>query len=206
MSPVPVRIVKVGGSLLDVEDLGERLRNWLDQQSPARNVLVVGGGQFIDEIRRLDRVHRIHEATIHQLCLFALGVTGRLLASILPISQTVSQLADFDRISACGGPALMDTELILRELDQSSHTAPLPSSWRVTSDSIAAHIAEAVHATELALLKSTDPPQPASVRNLQAKEYFDAHFLAAAGNRSVVRCVNFRDPGCPQWHIDLAVS
>ena len=46
-----IRVVKVGGSLLDLPQLPQKLRMWLAAQSPAHNVLVVGGGPLVEQVR-----------------------------------------------------------------------------------------------------------------------------------------------------------
>jgi len=38
MTRLPIRVVKVGGSLFDLPDLAERLHNWLGEQTPAHQV------------------------------------------------------------------------------------------------------------------------------------------------------------------------
>ena len=46
MTAVPVRIVKVGGSLLDFPQLVPSLERFLGCQSPAATVMVCGGGPW----------------------------------------------------------------------------------------------------------------------------------------------------------------
>ena len=48
-------VVKVGGSLFDHPQLGPGLRAYLDSLTPARVLLVPGGGDFADSVRKLDR-------------------------------------------------------------------------------------------------------------------------------------------------------
>ncbi|MEM7558752.1 MAG: hydantoinase/oxoprolinase family protein, partial [Planctomycetota bacterium] len=54
MSSSEVRVVKVGGSLLDIPNLGDRLASWLSQQPRAVSLFVVGGGGLVDAVRDLD--------------------------------------------------------------------------------------------------------------------------------------------------------
>lgn len=50
-------VVKVGGSLFDLPDLGPRLRAWLKTLRTADVLLVPGGGPTADVVRSLDRAH-----------------------------------------------------------------------------------------------------------------------------------------------------
>jgi len=64
----------------------------------------------------------------------------------------------------------------------------LPHAWSVTSDSIAARLAQAVAAGELVLLKSAAPPP-----DLGAADYVDEWFATAARDVPSVRIVNLRE-------------
>jgi hypothetical protein len=48
---VPIRVVKLGGSLLDLEELPERLTRWIAAQRAMASVMVVGGGWLADALR-----------------------------------------------------------------------------------------------------------------------------------------------------------
>ena len=65
----------------------------------------------------------------------------------------------------------------------------LPASWEVTSDSIAAWLAEGLGAGELVLLKSSEPTLP-TPSEWATSGYVDAYFLEASANLPVVRAVS----------------
>ena len=77
-------VVKVGGSLYDLPDLGPRLQRWLNHV-PANDVLIVpGGGPAADVIRDLDRIHHLGEENAHWLALEALRLNAHFIARLLP--------------------------------------------------------------------------------------------------------------------------
>ena len=76
--PSSVVVVKVGGSLYDLPDLGSRLRAWLTEQCAGDDVVLVpGGGGTADVIRHFDRVHGLGEETSHWLALRALTLNAQ---------------------------------------------------------------------------------------------------------------------------------
>ncbi len=62
----------------------------------------------------------------------------------------------------------------------------LPHSWSVTTDSIAARIADVLQADELVLLKSSEPPDDPD----EMRGYVDEYFPIAARNLKKIRFVN----------------
>ena len=87
---VAVIVVKVGGSLYDLPDLGDRLRRFL---APLTGpvLLFPGGGITVDTIRELDRIHRLGEEASHWLALAACSVNGMMLARLLPGTPIVDE-------------------------------------------------------------------------------------------------------------------
>lgn len=122
-------VVKVGGSLYDLPDLGERLSQFFTSLDDDI-ILVPGGGGAADTVRGWDRVHRLDAKASHWLAIQAMDLAGGLLR----------QLTDKN---------ILQVEQFAREHDV------LPCSWNVTSDSIAAHVASILNASLLVLLKST---------------------------------------------------
>ena len=90
------RVIKLGGSLLEYGDLVGELRRWLAAQSPAQNLLVVGGGAMADAVRRADRLHGLGETAAHWLCVRAMGVNSRLIAALLPEADYVTSLDELN--------------------------------------------------------------------------------------------------------------
>jgi aspartokinase-like uncharacterized kinase len=194
-----IRVIKLGGSLLKLPGLGERLKTWLARQSPARNVIVVGGGPFVDELRALDQAHHLGDEACHWLAIRAMSLTARLLHALLGEWKLVTHLNELSEPD--GGPTIVDPWHFLRS-DEASLAGPkLPHSWAVTSDSIAARLASRLAAEELVLLKSCLPP--GDVRHSTEGPYVDDYFRAAARGLAV-RCVNLRDTDWPERRLDVS--
>ncbi|MBC7855233.1 MAG: hypothetical protein IAF94_17525 [Pirellulaceae bacterium] len=185
--PLSVRVVKVGGGLFRyqpeahaketaAQELPAALASWLARQSPAVHVLVAGGGEFADAVRRADAAHGLGDEAAHWLCVDALSDSARLLGGLVKVS-VVTRLKEIP----CSLPSLciFDPAPFLHASD------PLPHTWAVTSDSIAARIAEHLAASELVLLKSCLPASGVA-------GYVDEYFPVAAANLARVRCVNLR--------------
>ena len=191
-----VRVVKLGGSLLDLAGLADLLRRWLSVQSPAANVVVVGGGALADVVRRMDGVHRLEQRTSHHLCLEAMGMTARMVEQLLPEAKLVLTLKQLDERLGRDYLSILDVRRFM-EQDQAHSAEPLPEHWDVTSDSIAARVAGVIAAEELVLLKSTLPGQLHDLQQLSDGGYVDRYFPRAASDLSI-RCVNLRDSNFEQ--------
>ncbi|MCC7086322.1 MAG: hypothetical protein IT427_15065 [Pirellulales bacterium] len=192
-----MRVLKLGGSLLDWPPLVVALRRWLALQAPAMNVLVVGGGELAEAIRRLDAVHRLPPRDAHWLAAATMQITARLFARLLAESRGIWPYADIAaQRREETGVLIFDSWQFLREVEPTLPGERLPESWDATSDSIAARVAAALHADEFVLLKSALPPAACAAldgRELAAAGYVDAAFPRIAAGLSCVRCVNLRD-------------
>ncbi len=143
-------ILKIGGSLsrgnglaalcLEISRLGQR-----------RPLLVVpGGGEFADLVRKIYARYTLSESTAHCMALLAMDQYGYVLSQLIPGSSRVKNLAEARRIAESGSPSILlpSAEII--------HADPLPHSWEVTSDTIAAWVAYATGCRRLVLLKDVD--------------------------------------------------
>lgn len=188
-----VRVVKVGGSLFGFEHLPERGQAWLAQQPPGVTVFIGGGGDLVQPLRAVHERFSLDEESSHWLAVRAMTVTSRLLAKLLDVElverfEVVEQLIREERPTAC----VLDCEQFLRSREAQSDGAPLTRDWKCTSDSIAARIAEVLHADELVLLKSTPLTSDANYQEAARLGLVDQHFPQAVKVLKQIRWVNLR--------------
>jgi 5-(aminomethyl)-3-furanmethanol phosphate kinase len=136
-------VVKIGGGLGDdalpglcaaLGELGER----------HRLLVVPGGAGFADAVREADRRFGLDADTAHRMAILGMEQFGWLLSDLIPGAERCADLA-----LAGTGPTKVLLPAGLR-------LEGLPASWQVTSDSIAAWVAERVGAERLALVKAVD--------------------------------------------------
>lgn len=191
----PFRVIKLGGSLLDMNGLVPALRCWRAAQRPMSDVMLVGGGDLADVVRRAFARHALSEEAAHWLCIRLLGVTAELVARLLPEGVLVKRFAQLLRPQDEPRLVIFDPERFLREEEPALSPEPLPHTWDVTSDSIAARLARCLAADELVLLKSSLPGAVSGVADLVAAGYVDRYFSQAAAGLPAIRCVNLRNEG-----------
>ncbi len=198
----PCRVIKVGGSLLEWPALAHRLGTWLAAQPPLPNLIVAGGGELADAVRQLDHRCALPPAAAHWMAIRAMDVNALVLSQLLPAASTRLQVRAWDRPPPDShGCWLLMAEHFVRHDDPRSARTPLPCGWQVTSDSIAARLAEACQAQELVLLKSTLPENRrarGSVQDLTQTGLVDPYFATAAAPLGTIRIVNLRAPGFPE--------
>jgi (4-(4-[2-(gamma-L-glutamylamino)ethyl]phenoxymethyl)furan-2-yl)methanamine synthase len=154
-------IVKVGGSLLAH---GEALRVVLDLLGRSSRTLVVpGGGPYADDVRAAYSRGDLDDHGAHWAAVVAMEQYAGVLVDRLPRAVRVTTSREATVAMACGRLPVLMAEGWLREAD------PLPHSWDVTSDSIAAWVAGQAGARRLVLVKA-----PGATGNL-----VDAYFERA---------------------------
>lgn len=172
-SRIPTPILKIGGSLLVQPDwpafLNE-LVSVLDQP-----LIIVGGGAVVDGLRAIDAASPQPSWLMDDLAIDAMSLTARIVAHALDLVITDSPHAR--------SLAVLDVAAWLT-------TAPappnLPATWDVTSDSIAAAVADA-SSRGLILAKSTPPPRDAmALQDLATSGWVDAWFPKAAARLATI--------------------
>ncbi len=156
MSPV---IVKLGGSLLTLPDLCERLDAVVNLLSPRHVLFIVGGGAAADVIRRLDDVCGLTATQAHWDAIAAMTLNAAILSRVSTCLPVVSNRIDADTAWRQLNAVLLDTSAFLRE-EMRLHSRALPESWSVTSDSIAAFVAIHWPAKQVVFCKACDLMSP----------------------------------------------
>ena len=193
MNGLTVRVVKVGGSLFELPNVSERLDIWLRKQSDAHHVLITGGGKLVDQVRQWHSINPWDEEQAHWLCIELMSVTARLLQLRIPQTPIINDVEQLRRRFTEPGCSIFDSFSWLRHGEPTASGQPLPASWDVTSDSIAARLATVLRANELVLLKSTSPSDQANLHQLAEAGFLDAAFPVFAADIPAIRFVNLRD-------------
>jgi aspartokinase-like uncharacterized kinase len=141
-------VVKVGGGLLAFPGhLDAVLAALADAASTSRVLIVPGGGPFADAVRAVDRELTLSDDAAHWMAVLAMDQYAHLLVSRLRSAGLASDAAGIAAELDQGRLPVLAPSRWLRDAD------PLPHSWDVTSDSIAAWVAGEVGARRLVLVK-----------------------------------------------------
>jgi aspartokinase-like uncharacterized kinase len=194
-------VVKVGGSLYELSDLGPRLWRWLAEQTAAAVLLVPGGGAAADVVRGLDRRHSLGEEAAHWLALHALRLNAHFLAELLARANpgrpaiVTGAISDLSGLWRAGKLPILDA-LAFAHADEHREGC-LPHCWDVTSDAVAARVAVVAQAGRLVLLKSAPAPAGQDWQEAGRRGYVDPYFSrvlsTAAGSGLEVEAVNLRE-------------
>jgi aspartokinase-like uncharacterized kinase len=143
-------VVKVGGGLGGGagDDALKALCDALGELGERHPLLVVpGGAGFADAVRDADRRFGLPAATSHRMAILGMEQFGWLLSELIPRAVRCAGLARVRELAGGRAAVLLPAGLPLDAL---------PASWQVTSDSIAAWVADRLGARRLVLVKQVD--------------------------------------------------
>jgi 5-(aminomethyl)-3-furanmethanol phosphate kinase len=143
-------VLKIGGSLSRGGTLEELCRKISSLGEHHRLLVVPGGGRFADQVRSAYQQYNLDETTAHRMALLAMDQYGYLLNQLIAGSSLQADLPSASQAAEPGHVAIL---LPSRPVFQ---TDPLPHSWEVTSDTIAAWVAQQTNSQRLILLKDVD--------------------------------------------------
>lgn len=164
---------KIGGSLCSMPDLADRLRRLLALRPESKPLLIAGGGEAADVVRKWDRVHALGEERAHRLALRSLDLCEALLLELLPETRLAPDRFAAQAVWQQGQIPIVHSRGVLEEEPEAWE---LPHSWRVTSDSIAAWIAACWRVDELVLVKSAPLPVAMTVHDAARAGLVDDYF------------------------------
>lgn len=146
----PIWVVKIGGSLLGSPEL----ERWLDvaaKYGDGKVIIVPGGGIFSDAVREAQKLFKISDTCAHRLAVLAMDQFGLMLANMNPALATARTECEIDeRTWQHRGIIWLPSHMVLAD-------DSIPHSWDVTSDSLAAWLADKLGAQHLVLVKSDKP-------------------------------------------------
>jgi hypothetical protein len=156
-------VLKVGGSLNRRTRL-EVLCREISRLGERHALLVVpGGGEFADQVRKVYLRYALDETAAHCMALLAMDQYGYLLNRLIAGSLLTADLPSARQAAESGRVAiLLPSALVIR-------ADPLPHSWQVSSDTIAAWVAHLACCQRLVLLKDVDGLLASSAMELIAE-------------------------------------
>lgn len=167
-------VVKIGGSLLSS---ATRLATVVAILARARRpiVIVPGGGPFADQVREAQKHHDASERAAHRMALVAMHQTGLLIEDMQSRFIAVDTVASIRRtLEANRIPVWLPLKL-------AADDATIPVDWSVTSDALAARLAERLRFEAVLLIKSRCVPLGPSAAELAADGIVDTVFGDVVG-------------------------
>jgi 5-(aminomethyl)-3-furanmethanol phosphate kinase len=142
----PEAVIKIGGSLSRGSRLPELCLEISRIGATHPLLIVPGGGKFADQAREAYRKFHLTETAAHRMALLSMDQYGYVLNHLIENSHlTVDPLE-----RQPGRVSVLLPSAMIFESD------PLPHSWEVTSDTIAAWVAQQIGCPQLVLVKDVD--------------------------------------------------
>lgn len=189
------RVIKIGGSLLTRDALGRSIQAWVRRQPPAETFAIVGGGEMIEAVRRLDAAFACDPAWLHWQCVAMLRFTFEWLGQQLDdwqLHATAEQFEGLQSQLAFGDAPSVDNHLVdVKSFYRLGSAGPLPENWTTTTDAIAGWLSVLLDADELVLLKSCDVDEHQTLVELAEQGVIDSALPILADKLPPVRFVNF---------------
>jgi 5-(aminomethyl)-3-furanmethanol phosphate kinase len=178
-------LIKFGGSLCEPQVLPPLAKVIRRLAATVPVTILPGGGPFANAVRDWDRRQHLGDTTSHWMAIAAMDQFGRFLES----GGFGVAVYDPAMLGANGTPRIFLPYRFLHETD------PLPHSWSVTSDSIAAYLASVFRINRLVLLKATDgPTSPCSVSTAVEASLIDSSFNQYLNENTECWIVNGNSP------------
>ena len=150
------QVVKIGGSLFPnyAINLAEKLKN-------TGSVIILGGGEFANLIRKYNGDVNFSEETNHWAAIDCMDIIAKLVNDKVDSTKLAYSIDEVNEISDEGfTPIFVVSEFLKRE-------DPFECSWDVTSDSIAAYVSHILNANLLIVtnvngIYTQEPKEPGS--------------------------------------------
>jgi aspartokinase-like uncharacterized kinase len=162
-------VVKIGGSL----SRDPLLQTWLSELTElggGRVVVVPGGGGFADQVREHQAIWRFDDLAAHNMAVLAMAQHALMMQGLCRRLVVAATEAQIRHALHEGRTAVWAPFGLLRQ------EADTLTSWDVTSDSLAAWLANRLNAERLLIVKSCEIDPACDVEQHTAKGVLDNRF------------------------------
>jgi aspartokinase-like uncharacterized kinase len=161
-------VVKVGGSLAETGRLAGILSMIAAAKRPV--IVVPGGGQFADKVRDLQNVMQLDDKSAHKLAMLGMHQMAEIYFAKEPRLAPADSVDGIARVLASGNiPVWLPFQMC-------QHDETIPADWTITSDGLAARLAERLGGLPVVLLKSLDIDVSTPLEQLAEEDVVDAAF------------------------------
>jgi len=152
-------LVKIGGAILEnkgaITSTISQLTELLNKMKVFRNIIIVpGGGSYANLIRYIDKRLNISDDLAHWEAILCMDKNAEALHQQFPSTLLCEEFSELSE--KIKGIAKDSQVVIFKPFNYLYETDRLPHSWKVTSDSIALHIAFELALEKCFLIKNID--------------------------------------------------
>jgi aspartokinase-like uncharacterized kinase len=167
-------VIKLGGSLVAADTLLHCL-NRIEQQYQGRAVVIVtGGGVFAEQVRVLQQHWGFDDNSAHAMAILAMQQTAWLVKALKD---------DFELVDSVNAILQSPPKILIWSPDiDELNDAGIPATWDITSDSLAAWLANTLSADELIVIKSAAIDPQLSLAQLAERGIIDNAFCEYVAN------------------------
>jgi aspartokinase-like uncharacterized kinase len=176
-------IIKLGGSLESAKTLLHCLNRIEQQYRNQKVVIVTGGGAFAEQVRITQQHWGFNDECAHAMALLAMQQMAWLVKGLK---------ADIELAHSVRAIQQSQSNIVVWSPDiDELNNAGIPATWDITSDSLAAWLADTLSADELLMIKSAAIDNTLSLAQLAERGIIDKAFCDSVTNsRFTVRVMN----------------
>jgi len=179
-------VIKLGGSLESAKTLLHCLNRIEQQYHGQKVVIVTGGGAFANQVRITQQHWGFDDDCAHAMALLAMQQMAWVVKGLK---------ADIELAHSVRAIQQSPSNIIVWSPDiDELNNAGIPATWDITSDSLAAWLANTLFADELLVIKSAAIDDTLSLAQLAEQGIVDKAFCECVANSAfTVRVINQQD-------------
>lgn len=141
--------------------------NIIEQKAKEKVVIVPGGGVFADQVRLAQQQWQFDDDCAHQMAILAMQQMALLLKAVKPGFELLNKVSAITK----------STGIIIWSPDVTElNASAVPATWDISSDSLAAWLANQLQTEELILVKSAELAETQSIKQMQTQGVLDNAF------------------------------